>query len=207
MGKTNNLTQSTTLAAETKPREKAKYFDLPNGALLEIPGGFIDDATFNCTKGLKDNGKIISLENYKGGPATKEHLLVIFDFYSAARENGVDKNSKAVKIPEWAASIFKPVGKEKLIETTNLASFLNSKEFLEYSLSYMSSMLHSMATIDEMRAYLCEDNDFKADEFDMLAREKNWRQNLLKWGLVSENKVKQLVEKAEEQEAQEDAME
>jgi len=175
---------------------------------VDIEAADVKSVHLNFDSDLKDNGKIIPLENYTNGPATKEHLQVIFNFYSTARTNGADKNAKSVKLPDWASSFFDTIDKDMLIETSNLASYLMSKEFTEHSMSYIASKLHGMTTIEEMRAYLNEEKDFKEDEFNVLAREKSWRQDLLKWGLVTAETVRKFDEddkkkekKAEEQEA------
>jgi len=188
---------------ETKSRERRVGCKLEVRDVPEEPKQVIN------MDELKDNGKVIPLEKYTGGPATEEHLQLIFDFYSEAGKNGVDKTAKVDKIPDWASTIFDAVDKDKLIETSNLASYLLSRGFTEHSMSYIASKLHGMTTIEDMREYLNEEKDFIEGEFDVLAREKSWRQDLLKWGLVSAEKVKEFdeLDKVKEKKAkdQEDA--
>jgi len=218
--------------SDEQTQVQAKFFRLADGSKVPIPEGFIKGEDFKCTNGLKlDNGEqqvdedgqevekgglqvdddgVIPLTNYTGSPATEEHLKVIFEFHKKARENGADKNARDVKIPDWAITYFNAINKDTLIETTNLASYMLCDEFTENALSHIARQLHTMTTIDEMRAYLNEKKDFKEDEFDLLAREKSWRQDLLKWGLVSEEKAKQYDDedkKKDEQKAQRDAEE
>ena len=89
----------------------------------------------------------IHLKKYVGGPATEQHLRIIFMFYSTIRGNGVTKTEvwicavfyesltdewsvkKAVKIPGWAFNYFDAIDKEKLLE----ASFVDSNSW-DYSI-------------------------------------------------------------------------
>lgn len=44
-----------------------------------------------------------------------------------------------------------------------------------------------MKTIQEMRDYLNAKNDFKSDEFDLLKNDPDWRERLLKEGLIEDD--------------------